>query len=107
MQTDPEILHQPALRISRTQLAVNVCMYLCTSVHYLLTVHTGIGTAGNKTAKGKTGDTAPHYSALLCSHPVRSLMELDVLYPFIDSETLTDEIQNHEHEPRQPCFLIS
>lgn len=92
MQKDPEITSQPALTVSNIQLAVN----RCTDLHRMCTVsppvYTRTGMEGNKAANRKTGDMAPHYSALLCSHPVRSLRELDVLYPFIDSETLTDEI---------------
>lgn len=61
----------------------------------LRTVHTRTATTETKPLRGKTGVTAPHYSGLLCSHPVRTLREIDVLHPFVDSKILTDEIQNH------------
>lgn len=46
----------------------------------------------------------PHYAALLCYRPVSSLTELAVLSPFIDSETLTDEIQNHRTRTQATPF---
>lgn len=92
MQKDPEVTDQPAPAISSIQLAVNRCTTYAPCARCLLLYTHALGQQETKQPREKTGDTAPHYSALLCSHSVRSPRELDVLSTFIDSETLTDEI---------------
>lgn len=89
------ILYQPVLLATCNWLCIAFRTYAeCTPYVSTLCTHE-LGQQDTKQLRGKTGVTAPHYSGLLCSHPVQTLRELDVLPPFAESKMLTDEIQNH------------